>query len=318
MNITITGNLGSGKSSICKMLKERGYEIISTGTIFRELAIEHNMSVEDFNRKVHEDTRKGDHSVDALIDQRTTRMNTEKDNVVFDSRLAWNFAPGSFKVFVIVDINEAARRVYHDSLRKESESYESQEECRAGLRNRQDIENKRFKEIYHIDYFDMGNYNLVIESTNTTTEALVEEILLRFEEFKEGVFENLVELNPVSVYPTRKLAECMDGGAGKNGDAGKNGGAGKDGSAGKDGRQQAAMSSGTFYAQEDHTLLVEALREGKEFMSVRVVDFAEQGTLTAVDYAEFEATLGFRYRSYPKKKEMKDSNLLIFPKIHSL
>jgi len=300
MNITITGNLGSGKSSICKMLKERGYEIISTGTIFRELAIEHNMSVEDFNRKVHEDTRKGDHSVDALIDQRTTRMNAEKDNVVFDSRLAWNFAPGSFKVFVIVDINEAARRVYHDSLRKESESYESQEECRAGLRNRQDIENKRFKEIYNIDYFDMGNYNLVIESTNTTTEALVEEILLRFEEFKEGVFENLVELNPVSVYPTRKLAECMDGGAGK------------------DGRQQAAMSSGTFYAQEDHTLLVKALREGREFLSVQVVDFAEQGTLTAVDYAEFEAALGFRYRSYPKKEEMKDSNLLIFPKIHSL
>ena len=312
MNITITGNLGSGKSSICKMLKERGYEIISTGTIFRELAIEHNMSVEDFNRKVHEDTRKGDHSVDALIDQRTTRMNAEKDNVVFDSRLAWNFASGSFKVFVIVDINEAARRVYHDSLRKESESYESREECRAGLRNRQDIENKRFKEIYHIDYFDMGNYNLVIESTNTTTEALVEEILLRFEEFKEGCFENLVELNPVSVYPTRKLAECMDGGAGKNGDAGKNGGAGKDG------RQQAAMSSGTFYAQEDHTLLVEALREGKEFLSVRVVDFAEQEALTAVDYEEFEAAFGFHYRSYPQKEEMKDSNLLIFPKIHSL
>ena len=40
MNITITGNLGSGKSSIGKVLKEKGYEIVSTGNIFRELAME--------------------------------------------------------------------------------------------------------------------------------------------------------------------------------------------------------------------------------------------------------------------------------------
>lgn len=38
MNITITGNLGSGKSSIGKILKEKGYEIVSTGNIFRQLA----------------------------------------------------------------------------------------------------------------------------------------------------------------------------------------------------------------------------------------------------------------------------------------
>ena len=31
MNITITGNLGSGKSSVAKILKEKGYEYSSTG-----------------------------------------------------------------------------------------------------------------------------------------------------------------------------------------------------------------------------------------------------------------------------------------------
>ena len=40
MNITMTGNLGSGKTSVCKELKEMGYEIISAGGLFRQLAEE--------------------------------------------------------------------------------------------------------------------------------------------------------------------------------------------------------------------------------------------------------------------------------------
>ena len=50
MNITITGNLGSGKSSIGKILKEKGYEIVSTGNIFRQLAMDKGLSVEEFKQ----------------------------------------------------------------------------------------------------------------------------------------------------------------------------------------------------------------------------------------------------------------------------
>ena len=52
MNITITGNLGSGKSSVAKILKEKGYEYSSTGNIFRQLAMEKGLSVEEFNKRV--------------------------------------------------------------------------------------------------------------------------------------------------------------------------------------------------------------------------------------------------------------------------
>ena len=39
MLISITGKLGSGKSTICNILRERyGFEIFSTGTINREFA----------------------------------------------------------------------------------------------------------------------------------------------------------------------------------------------------------------------------------------------------------------------------------------
>lgn len=199
MNITITGNLGSGKSSVAKILKEKGYEYSSTGNIFRQLAMEKGMSVEAFNKQVNEAASRGDHSVDRMIDDTTTRISEERDNVVFDSRLAWHFASKSFKIFIITDIDEASRRVFHDSLRANSESYESQAACRKALINRQKLETVRYKEVYGIDYYDMSNYNLVIESTNASPDEIVQEILDRMAEYQSGAFEKMMELNPSSV-----------------------------------------------------------------------------------------------------------------------
>ncbi len=199
MNITITGNLGSGKSSVAKILKEKGYEIVSTGQIFRQLAMEKGLSVEEFNKQVNEAASKGDRSVDKMIDDTTTKIGEERDNVVFDSRLAWHFAPNSFKVFVITDIDEASRRVFNDSLRANSESYESQEACKKALINRQKLETVRYKEIYDIDYYDMSNYNLVIESTNASPSEIAQEILDKLEEYKNNKFEKIMELNPSSI-----------------------------------------------------------------------------------------------------------------------
>lgn len=212
MNITITGNLGSGKSSIGKILKEKGYEIVSTGNIFRQLAMEKGLSVEEFNKQVNEATRNGDRSVDKMIDDTTAKIGRERDNIMFDSRLAWHFVPDSFKVFVLTDINEASRRVFHDSVRANSESYESQEACKKALIHRQEMESVRFREIYDIDYYDMSNYNLVIESTNATPEEIAEEILNRLDEYRQGKFDKMMELNPSSIHPTMKeTGQAMEG-----------------------------------------------------------------------------------------------------------
>lgn len=51
MNITITGNLGSGKSSVAKILNERGYEYSSTGNIFRQLAMEMDSLLRNLTRR---------------------------------------------------------------------------------------------------------------------------------------------------------------------------------------------------------------------------------------------------------------------------
>lgn len=195
MNITLTGNLGGGKTSVCKELEKMGYKIISGGSIFRDVANEKGITVTEMNILA-----KTDPSIDKLIDDRTTKLGKELDNVIFDSRLAWNFAPQSFKVFLLTDPTEAARRVY-DGGNREAESYSSYEEALSKLSERANLERDRFKMLYDIDYFDKNNYNLIIESTNATPLAIAKEIIRNFEEYKITPFNNRVELNVGTLYP---------------------------------------------------------------------------------------------------------------------
>lgn len=261
MNITITGNLGSGKSSVAKILKEKGYEYSSTGNVFRQLAMEKGLSVEEFNKQVNEAAGRGDHSVDKMIDDTTTRIGEERDKVVFDSRLAWHFAPKSFKVFIITDIDEASRRVFHDSLRANSETYESQDACRKALINRQKLETVRYKEVYDIDYYDMGNYNLVIESTNASPDEIAQEILDKMADYQDGVFEKIMELNPSSIKRT-DLADVR-----------------------QSDMVEVSEKCGVFSLTAGRDRLDEAVARGDKFVSVSVSASEEDGEDSFMNFA---------------------------------
>lgn len=161
--------------------------------------MEKGLSVGEFNRRINESLSGGDYPVDRMIDDMTAKIGRERDHVVFDSRLAWHFVPESFKVFIMTDLDEAARRVFHDSTRSESESYESWQECRKALVNRQKFETVRYMEIYGIDYYRMGNYNLVLDSTDASPQEVASEIMDRMEDYQNGEFHRIVELNPSSI-----------------------------------------------------------------------------------------------------------------------
>ncbi len=189
MNITLTGNLGSGKTTICNILKKRGYEIVSTGKIFREIAEEKKVSVIELNEMA-----KKDRSIDDLLDDKTTQLGKTLDHVVFDSRLAWNFVPESFKVFLLVDMDEAARRVFQDSERN-AESYASEAEAKSGLLSRAGLEKARFQDLYQINYYNAANYNLIIESTAVEPERIADEIISQFQCYQEKGYSTRILLN---------------------------------------------------------------------------------------------------------------------------
>jgi cytidylate kinase len=201
MHITITGNLGSGKSTICKLLSEKyQFEIYSTGKVQRELAREMSMTTLELNQLM-----RSNHKYDHMIDDTTAKISREKadKDIIFDSRLAWNFVEKSFKVFISISLDVAAERVLNDH-RGQEEQYHSFEEARKMLAERAATERVRYQEIYQVNYMDYSNYNLVIDSTYCTPDRIAEIILQEAKKYEKNGCPNTTK---ILVSPKRILRE---------------------------------------------------------------------------------------------------------------
>ena len=180
MLISITGKLGSGKSTICNIMKERyGFQIFSTGTINREFARKLGISTLELNKRL-----KDDPSLDKEIDGTVTRLSEEKkdEKLIFDSRMAWYFANNTFKIFLTIEPMEAARRVMNNQ-RGAEEHYDSIEEACEKLVERSMVERSRFIDIYGVDYYDYNNFNIIVDTTNRSPEEIVDAIMENYEAY---------------------------------------------------------------------------------------------------------------------------------------
>lgn len=203
MHITITGNLGSGKSTICRLLNEKyNFEVYSTGKVQRELARQMNLTTLELNQLMCSDKK-----YDNMIDDATARISREnKDkDIIFDSRLAWHFVEHSFKVFISVSLEVAAARVMNDQ-RGAEEKYSSLEEAKKLLAERAATERVRYKDIYNLNYMDFSNYNLVIDGTYCTPEKIAEIIIKEAKEFYKN--DGAPETTKMYVPPRRLIKDA--------------------------------------------------------------------------------------------------------------
>lgn len=178
MHISITGRLGSGKSTVARLIAANyGYEIYSTGNIIRTLAAEKGLSALQMNEEMQRNP-----DIDRELDAATTRISRQRadDKILFDSRMAWNFAVCSFKVYLYVDVNVAARRVLNDTTRGAVETYASVEEAAAELSDRMNNEHERYLRLYHVDNFDFNNFDVVIDTAHRSPEEICGIIMREF------------------------------------------------------------------------------------------------------------------------------------------
>ncbi len=203
MRFSITGHLGSGKSTICKLLnKEYGFDIISAGSLMREMASEKGVSVLDF-QKSQSNLEHVDNYIDSAIVAKNKTISDDK-NVIFDSRLAWHFLPETFKIFIVVSPYEAALRTYLTRDSKE-ESYTSVDEAMNKLIERRVVENRRYKAIYGINCEDLSNYDVVIDTSYITPKEAVEIIMDCYNKKEHGVSYEKLWISPQFLLPTGKL-----------------------------------------------------------------------------------------------------------------
>lgn len=186
--ITITGDLGSGKSAVSKILCDRtGFQYVSTGRIQRQLAQELGIDTLEMNRRADTDP-----SIDERIDGIFIDLAKDPQSYVVDSRMAWHFLPASFKVFLKADIEVAVDRILGDPSRN-SEQYEDREEAIRKILARKQSENERFLAKYGADCSRMDNFDLVLDTTRRSPNDVAALIVKGLEmKLADKVFPHLL------------------------------------------------------------------------------------------------------------------------------
>ena len=164
--ISLGGELASGKGTTSRVLMKRlNYGIYRNGDYFRELAKNMNMDVTTFNIYVENHPE-----IDRQIENSAAEYAKTHDNFIIDARLGWYAVPESFKVYLKVDLDVAARRAFFDEARKDSEKFNTLEEQKADIQKRYKLENERYWQLYQVRKEDESNYDLVIDTTELTGE----------------------------------------------------------------------------------------------------------------------------------------------------
>lgn len=193
-HITLSGELGSGKSTVANyLISKMPFKIVSAGLLFRQLAAKHGMSAKEFNEFIESDPK-----YDHYVDDTMAELGRKDENIIFDSRMAWHFVPQSFKIYLYVDVDTATERIFNDKGRV-SESYSDKATARQEIIDRRKSELLRYQNFYHCNLDDYSNYDLIVDTSHATRDEVNELIYNSFKAFEEGKEYTKIWLSPKSL-----------------------------------------------------------------------------------------------------------------------
>lgn len=108
------------------------------------------------------------------------------DNIILDGRMSFYCQPKSFKVFLTIADEEAARRIFNDKNRI-GDNYSSIEDVLAATRKRDEENVSRYKKLYGVDIMDMSQFDLVVDTTVSRPEYYIDLIIEKFQEFQKNL-----------------------------------------------------------------------------------------------------------------------------------
>lgn len=180
--ITIAGAVGSGKSSTARgVAAVLAFRHTSSGDVFRKIATERGVSVEAINLAAEEQKE-----IDYQVDEWIKNMGREDDQFVIDSRLAFHWMPESFKVYLSLDPDTAAERIFMHMKEagRVSEDATTVEEVRASIDRRYASEQKRYLDLYNVDPSDPRNFDLVIDTKTHDLQTVIRMVADSFQKWR--------------------------------------------------------------------------------------------------------------------------------------
>jgi cytidylate kinase len=162
MIITIGGPIGSGKTTVASAIaKKFGFKHISAGVIFREMAKDRGLSLENFSILAEKDN-----AIDRVVDEKQKAL-ARGGKAVIDGRLSGRFIEGDIKIWLTAPFEMRARRVAN----RESKD---QKKVALEMKKREKSEARRYKEIYNINLNDLSLYDVVLNTALWSAEGVKE------------------------------------------------------------------------------------------------------------------------------------------------
>ena len=164
MKVTIGGLPGSGTSSLAEGISKRlGFPLISSGMVFREMAVERGLSLEEFGNLAETDPE-----VDKEVDARQVKFSKDSENAVIEGRIS-GFLVSEAELKIWVKTRRTVR--YERIATRDKKTFK---QARIDTIDREKSERTRFKKYYQVDLKDLNGYNLILESSKWSIDALVE------------------------------------------------------------------------------------------------------------------------------------------------
>ncbi len=178
MIVAVGGPPGSGKTTVAeRFASAHGYTLVSAGMRFRKMAQEAGMDLEGFGRKAEKDPSI-DRSLDQSILEEILRHDSTGRDVIVDGRiqahlLALRRVP-CLKVFIDAPLEVRAQRVA-------GREHKSVEAAKTEISEREKSERARYRSIYGIDLADTDLYDLAVDSSDKSPDAIVALVWARVE-----------------------------------------------------------------------------------------------------------------------------------------
>ncbi len=165
MIVTVSGEIGAGKSTVARHLAQAlGLRYLSGGEIFREEARRRGLSLAALGRLAEQDQ-----TIDRDLD-RTQVEAARGGGMLIDSRLSGWLIDGDLRVWFRAPLHVRAARVA-------ARDGTSPEVALRELQAREESERRRYREIYQIDLADLSRYHLIMDTATWSAQEIVDALL---------------------------------------------------------------------------------------------------------------------------------------------
>jgi predicted cytidylate kinase len=176
MIISLTGTIGSGKSTIAQMLADKlGWPRYYMGGLRRAAAQKRGLTLAEYNRLGETDI-----TTDQEVDLYQKKMGETQDNFIIEGRTSWYLIPQSFKIYLDVKPEEGARRVFGSLQKKndrnEDKELKSVEDVKASMAKRLASDGLRYKKYYNINVNDLSHYDFYLDTTTLTPDQVFQAV----------------------------------------------------------------------------------------------------------------------------------------------